>query len=172
MVISCFKSSSAVMRAAVPNLASSNALNNFCAFSSVASIKISKSKVARGTPCKTAAIPPMTRYLTLCVVKDENTSCNWLSIFAFRDSGIIAQNQIRHKTKIIHPFLKRKRLKPACFRFLRFFLSVMRNFLFKIFHLYVSRLTPERHLFLVSYHSSLSPSNLQGNGQSQSQRLE
>ena len=56
-------------KAAVPNWASKNAFNRFCAFSKVASIRMSRSKVARGTPYSTAAIPPMTTYLRYAGVR-------------------------------------------------------------------------------------------------------
>jgi len=63
-VISLTKIFSALVRDAVLSPASSKASRSRRAFSDAVSIRMSKSNVALGTPCRTAAMPPIKTYLT------------------------------------------------------------------------------------------------------------
>lgn len=70
------------------------------------------SRVALGTPWRTAAIPPMTQYFVSWEFKDANTSWYWSSILLLDDPRVAIQDQIGEVAKDLHPLLDRQRRKP------------------------------------------------------------
>jgi len=71
---------------------------------------MSRSKVALGTPCRAAAMPPMTSYLTFCFSQHLNIRFKFSNTFTLSQFGIYRKQQLGVFVEHVPPLLEQERL--------------------------------------------------------------